>query len=318
MQPKISVLITTHNSGKYIARCIKSVIIQTYSLLELIIIDDGSKDDTEKIVKSFRDNRILYYKIEHLGRSKALNYGLLKCNCDWIAILDADDLWHPQKLELQSKFLTDNNNFVICSAAFFCKKEIKYLEIPNSDINKFKMNLKLHPGFTHCSVIYYKPLIISLGGYDEKLFNAVDYDLWLRLMDKVKIIIIDKLLVYVQLNEQSLSRKNSKVLKNNVYKIQKKYLSYDIESIESYAAWREYFYGRKETARNRWLQNKYLFLNDYRVSIGFIFTFLPKPFFEKILSQRFRLRAKFIFKKILRDGNILEVEKYFKFNVKDT
>ena len=128
MEPNISVLITTYNSGKYLAESIMSVLEQSYSNFEIVVVDDGSTDATRGIVTRFSDVRINYFYINHVGRSKALNYGIDKCKYDWIAILDADDLWGRRKLEVQKHYLTKKTNFVICFSAFFSKNQIVFTD----------------------------------------------------------------------------------------------------------------------------------------------------------------------------------------------
>lgn len=104
---------TTYNCAIYIEQAIRSILNQTFKDFEFWIIDDGSTDHSEQIVQSFSDARIKYDKISHSGRSKALNYGLIKSNSDLISIMDADDIAHPQRLEKQYEFLLKNSNIDI-------------------------------------------------------------------------------------------------------------------------------------------------------------------------------------------------------------
>ena len=100
---------TTYNCAPYINQAIKSILNQSYEDFEFLIIDDGSTDDTEKIINQFKDPRIRFIKREHFGRSAALNYGLKNASFDIIALMDADDISHPKRLEIQL------NNYV-CSS----------------------------------------------------------------------------------------------------------------------------------------------------------------------------------------------------------
>src|SRR5438132_11921709 len=112
----ISVLMPAYNCGKYIAQSINSILNQTYKDFEFIIIDDGSTDNTEEIVLSFKDPRIIYRKTVNKGTSAALNLGLSLALNEWVARIDADDLNVPSRLEKQVKFLNENPGYDIVSS----------------------------------------------------------------------------------------------------------------------------------------------------------------------------------------------------------
>ncbi|SUC11881.1 glycosyl transferase family protein [Proteus mirabilis] len=106
----VSIIMPCFNSEKYISEAIESVLKQTYSNFELIIIDDNSTDSTLKIINSFRDNRITIISFdENQGAGVARNKGIEVANGRFIAFLDSDDLWSKNKLEAQIKFMLDNN-----------------------------------------------------------------------------------------------------------------------------------------------------------------------------------------------------------------
>ena len=108
----VSVITPAFNSGRFVAETISSVLSQTYQNWELIIVDDGSTDETVKIVKSFqeKDNRIQLFENEsNKGSAFSRNLALRNAKGKWIAFLDSDDVWHPEKLEKQIKFMTENN-----------------------------------------------------------------------------------------------------------------------------------------------------------------------------------------------------------------
>ncbi|MBK7981678.1 MAG: glycosyltransferase family 2 protein [Ignavibacteriae bacterium] len=94
----ISVLLPVYNGEKYLSQSIKSILNQTFRDFEFIIVDDGSIDNTEKIVSSFHDTRIKYIKKDHTGLADTLNYGLKLANYDWVARMDADDISLPNRL----------------------------------------------------------------------------------------------------------------------------------------------------------------------------------------------------------------------------
>ena len=108
MDNKISVLMTVHNCEKYVFDSIQSILSQTHINFELVIVDDLSEDKSKIIIESIEDKRIRFFKSTiKLGRTKALNYGLQKCNSKFIAIQDADDVSHINRLENCMKIFND-------------------------------------------------------------------------------------------------------------------------------------------------------------------------------------------------------------------
>jgi glycosyltransferase involved in cell wall biosynthesis len=103
--PEISVIVPTYNCGQYIGEAIMSILNQTLRADEIIVVDDGSTDTTQEVVSVIKDARIIYIRKENAGVSSARNVGLAKAAGKYIAFLDADDLWDPRMLELQSKIL---------------------------------------------------------------------------------------------------------------------------------------------------------------------------------------------------------------------
>lgn len=109
MNDLVSIIMPSYNTGKYIAESIKSVQAQTYKNWELIIVDDCSTDNTDDVVAKFADDRIKYFKNEvNLGAAVSRNRALREVNGRWIAFLDSDDLWYPEKLEKQIRFMEEN------------------------------------------------------------------------------------------------------------------------------------------------------------------------------------------------------------------
>ena len=106
---KFSVIIPTFNRAYCLERAIDSVLNQSFKDFELIIVDDGSTDDTVEVLKKYQ-NKISYIKTKNLGVSHARNVGIKKSRGEWIALLDSDDEWHENKLELQNKFISENPN----------------------------------------------------------------------------------------------------------------------------------------------------------------------------------------------------------------
>ena len=120
---KITVLMPAYNAAEYIAEAIESVLLQTFSDFELLIINDGSTDDTANIIRSFSDKRIVLIQQENQGVAAALNNGLLHARAEYIARFDADDICFPERLQIQVQFLDDNMDHVLtgCDAEYIAE-----------------------------------------------------------------------------------------------------------------------------------------------------------------------------------------------------
>ncbi|WP_195932056.1 glycosyltransferase family 2 protein [Turicibacter sanguinis] len=130
----ISIITPVYNSEKYIGDTIKSVLEQTYKNWEMLIVDDCSFDNTEQIIKQFQDSRIKYFKLEeNCGAAIARNKALNLARGNFIAFLDADDMWNPKKLEKQLNFMLEKNYAFTFTAYEILRKDgNKMVEIPSS------------------------------------------------------------------------------------------------------------------------------------------------------------------------------------------
>jgi len=117
----VSIVLPTYNRAGKVGKAVESVLAQTYPYFELIVVDDGSTDDTEQIIRSYHDDRIVYYKMQQNGgQSKARNCGMQMAQYDYIAFEDSDDLWRARKLEKQMKQILSDKN------AGFCYHKLRY------------------------------------------------------------------------------------------------------------------------------------------------------------------------------------------------
>jgi glycosyltransferase involved in cell wall biosynthesis len=190
MYPLISVIMPTYNHGIYIFEAIQSVLLQTYENLELIIVDNFSKDDTEEIVASFlSDKRIKYYKFNNQGIiASARNYGVKQARGELLAFLDSDDIWEKNKLEKQLKYFDDT---VIAVASNYTLTGAE--ELGTYHLEKY-FKSKEYYDFSYEEIVLSSPVMTSslmmekntfkdLGGFNEsKIFCFIeDWELWLRL-----------------------------------------------------------------------------------------------------------------------------------------
>jgi len=193
----VSVVMPTFNVDDYIGDAITSILIQTFNDFEFIIIDDGSTDDTDRIIRSFKDSRIRYFQRSHLGTVYQLNFGLAQATGDFIARQDGDDYSHPERFEKQVAFLNDHSDYGVVSSAMQVidvrKKNVSVLRYPSEpDFEKLMVSCCVpHPASMWRSEIYEK-----IGGYDET-FNkncCEDYDFWLRVVECYRIYIMNEVL----------------------------------------------------------------------------------------------------------------------------
>jgi glycosyltransferase involved in cell wall biosynthesis len=189
--PAISVIIPAYHVAPYIGDTLDSVFAQTFTDYEVVIVNDGSPDtdELECALAAYRD-RLHYIKQENRGASAARNAGLRAACGDLIAFLDADDLWLPNYLEEQIKFIRERGvDFVCADAVVFSDgstDDETYMETlmqdaPSIGTVSFAGLLSAEQSLITSGVVARRRLILDAGSFDEALRNAQDYDLWLRL-----------------------------------------------------------------------------------------------------------------------------------------
>ena len=205
---KITVLMPAYNAAGYIADAINSVLAQTFADFELLIINDGSTDETEAIINSFADNRIVVINQENLGVAAALNAGLKHARATFIARFDADDICLPQRLEKQYEFLKTNPEYIIVGAAVdYMDANGNYIftyDPPyKTDAELRSIPLHICP-FIHSSVIYKKEVVAAIG-YNVHAHSFEDHLLWQKIHDSGKMHNLSESLVKVRLNPTSFT-----------------------------------------------------------------------------------------------------------------
>lgn len=217
---KISVIIPTFNRGNLIENSINSVLNQTYKNLEIIVVDDGSTDNTKDIVEKIQDERIKYIKLtENKGGSNARNVGIKNSNGKYISFQDSDDIYYPDKLELQFKNIINKN-----SNLDFCKIKVIFNEsyscfYPNSrqenSISKGNIfNELISKGnFISTQAILIKRKFMIKYLFDPFIPRLQDFDLILRMIPKVKISYTKKVLVELHIQKDSITLSRKKLRK---------------------------------------------------------------------------------------------------------
>lgn len=179
----VSAVITTHNRADLLPRAIESVLAQTYADLEIIIVDDGSDDETEKVIRGHLGK---FPHIRHLkndiprGACAARNYGIREARGEFIAGLDDDDEWLPRRVEVLMENFRDEY-------AYVCSRDwIVYRDRVEQREKKTVITLKsmLYRNVTGNQILTRRERILAVGGFDESLTSGQDYDMWLRLLER--------------------------------------------------------------------------------------------------------------------------------------
>ncbi|HEY8205738.1 MAG TPA: glycosyltransferase [Pyrinomonadaceae bacterium] len=214
--PTVTIIIPAYNVAPYIDEALESVFAQTFADYEVIIVNDGSSDteDLERRLESFSD-RIRYFKQENRGAGAARNVGLRAARGEFIAFLDADDLWLPNYLEEQLEFIREHDGDLVCANAINFGDSVfagrTYMEFlmpgaaPTGRIT-FLGLVSAKQSLNTPGVVTRRQSIIDVGFFDEGLRNSQDFDLWLRLINKgARAFYHDRVLVKIRWRAGSLS-----------------------------------------------------------------------------------------------------------------
>jgi len=202
LEKLISVIIPTYNRADLIKDAISTVLAQTYQNFEIVVVDDGSQDNTAEIIRDFGDERIKYIYQENSGVSSARNNGIKNASGEYVAFLDSDDLWHPQKLEKQLSVLENNPDagLVTTSSQYTTKKIKKHCA---------KSNILLNPYKVFCgtpTLLIRKNVLETAGLFDEYMALCEDWDLFFRISLVSKIRNVPEVLTYVRSHKGNLSK----------------------------------------------------------------------------------------------------------------
>ena len=218
--PKVSVIIPTYNYSHFLGEAIRSVLDQTFGDFEIVVVDDGSTDDTKQVASRFADPRIKYIYQENRGVSAARNTGISACCGDYVALLDSDDIWVPQKLELQVKILDSRPEVsAVCS-------DVNIIDIetgvfintlwnndrrlgpfnPRMSSKKLFRRLLSRGCFIHPSSTLFRHVVFDEAGlFDESLRTHEVWDMSVRVLLRFDMALIDIPLVNYRQHDTSLS-----------------------------------------------------------------------------------------------------------------
>lgn len=227
-KPKVTVLMPAYNAAKYIAEAIRSVLEQSFTNFELLIINDGSTDETEQIIKSFHDPRIVLISQQNRGVAAALNLGLANAKAPYIARFDADDICYPHRVKVQYDFITAFPEYsIIGSAADYMDADGHFIftHHPAAHLNEEIQQLKYSVcPFIHSCVFYKKDVVINNGGYNEHAYTYEDHFLWVNILKNEKACNLSQPLIKVRLNPESVTidekwhKRKFRTIKNSTLK----------------------------------------------------------------------------------------------------
>ncbi len=218
--PRVSVVMPVHNGARYLAQAVESILAQTFTDFEFVIVDDGSTDDTPELLRRYEaaDGRIRVYRQEKAGLPASLNHGCRRARGAYLARMDADDIAFPDRLARQVEFLDRHPRVAMVGSAVVridgAGREIKRNVCPTSHA-EIVAALREYTPFTHPTVMLRAEALAALGGYREAYGPAEDHDLWVRLSERYELANLpDPLLYYrvypgqvsfLQLEQQVLS-----------------------------------------------------------------------------------------------------------------
>jgi glycosyltransferase involved in cell wall biosynthesis len=219
-QPLVSFVMPVYNAEKYLTESIISVLNQTYQNIELIAVNDGSKDSSQEILESFAkaDSRLVIINQKNTGIVGALNKGIEHAKGEFIARVDADDVCFLSRIEKQIPYMLEDPEVVLVCSGFEVideNSEFMYREILPTRDQDIKRAMLLYNPIGHGTVLLRKSAIIELGGYSDKCGPTEDYELWSRLSHSGKFVGIEDLLYRWRQNRKGITFTNNPAMQHH-------------------------------------------------------------------------------------------------------
>lgn len=218
--PKISVIMPVYNAEKYLRDAIDSILCQTFTDFEFIIIDDGSSDSSPNIVLSYDDSRIRFYINDHnMGVAATLNRGLELSTGEYIARMDSDDISMPERLKTQLEYLEMHQQVGVCGSCILAFDAENERLFSYSESNKqIQADLLFNPPFAHPSVMMRGEAARRLK-YDLSYEKAEDYDLWYRFLKEYEGHNIQQPMLRYRHHNLQVTKQNNREMNNAVKRI---------------------------------------------------------------------------------------------------
>jgi len=201
MNPFISVIIPAYNAEKYLAEAVESILAQNYTPLEIIIVDDGSQDNTAMVAQSFGDI-VRYFRQENEGAAAARNFGVQHARTDWLAFLDADDLWMENKLAMQVAALQADPTLEVI---FGHARNFIQPDEPTAP----RVIQDVLPAFAAGAMLIRKDALMRVGGFSGKLRKGEALDFYIRIREQgLKEHLLDNLLLLRRIHTKNMGLSN--------------------------------------------------------------------------------------------------------------
>lgn len=213
------------NGAAHLREAIDSILIQTFSNFEFIILDDGSTDETPEILREYqrRDPRIRVIPLNHEGIVIALNRGVAEAKAEWIARMDCDDIAHPTRFEKQFEAIS-NSKVVLCHTHINHIGEIDMIKSSGRFIRTkalLALRLCFHSPIVHPTVMFRRDVFLALGGYLAEERHAEDFGLWGKMLELGEIVGVPEPLLDYRVHGNSISKQQSETQRRLAEKIAK-------------------------------------------------------------------------------------------------
>jgi len=208
----VSVVIPAYNQGQFVQATVLSALAQTYQPVEVIVVDDGSTDDTKQQLAPFL-KQIIYVHQKNAGLSAARNTGIRRARGEWIALLDADDLWHRQKLQIQLEAIQGDSDVALIGSP--SAKTLPDVLPPapitcRLTVRDFLLSTRMGPS----SVLIRRRAIDSYGMFDETLRSVEDRDMWLRIAAQSQCVLVESPCWWYRRHPAQMSRNAERMFLN--------------------------------------------------------------------------------------------------------
>lgn len=270
VDPLVSIIITTYNEDEFIQESIEALLNQSLSDFEIIIVDDGSEDETVEIIESINSDLIQLFKLEHRGHYPALNTALSNSRGEFIAKVDPDDLPREDRLQKQVEFLQKNPKVAVVGSAYQAINSIrneKYVRRYPTNDSEIKKELTKYIPIPHSSMMFRKAALEQVGFYNDNLDYLGEVELLLRIGAKYKLANIDEPLITRQIRSDSSFHSEYSDFARSI-----KLLQYNLQAVSTFELPVWYYY--------------------YPI-LSFIYNFLP---------NRLKIKARKYFSRIDRDS----------------